>query len=64
MAFGIANLEAVRKTLPDSRLVITEAGWATVASEFGPRADEARQERYYQDLFAWTKKRAHHHVFL
>lgn len=56
MAFGIANLEAVRKTLPHSRLVIAEAGWATVASEFGPRADEARQKRYYQELFAWTDK--------
>ncbi len=56
MPFGIANLEAVRKTLPNSRLVITEAGWPTVASEFGPRADEARQKHYYHDLFAWTDK--------
>jgi exo-beta-1,3-glucanase (GH17 family) len=56
MPFGIANLQAVRKTLPNSRLVITEAGWPTVASEFGPRADEARQKRYYHDLFAWTDK--------
>ena len=56
MAFGIANLTAVRKTLPNSRLVITEAGWATTASEFGPRASEAKQKRYYEDLFAWTDK--------
>jgi exo-beta-1,3-glucanase (GH17 family) len=56
MAFGIANMEAVRKTLPDSRLVITEAGWATVASEFGPRASEEKQQRYYHDLFEWAGK--------
>jgi exo-beta-1,3-glucanase (GH17 family) len=56
MPYGIANLEAVRKTLPNSRLVIGEAGWATVASEFGPRASETKQKRYYQDLFAWTDK--------
>jgi exo-beta-1,3-glucanase (GH17 family) len=56
MPFTIANLQAVRNTLPQSRLVITEAGWATVASEFGPRADEAKQKRYYHDLFAWTDK--------
>jgi exo-beta-1,3-glucanase (GH17 family) len=56
MSYGIANLEAVRKALPDSRLVITEAGWATVASEFGPRASEEKQKRYYGELFAWAEK--------
>ena len=56
MAFGTANMQAVRNALPDSQLVITEAGWATVASEFGPRASEARQQRYYHDLFDWTGK--------
>jgi len=54
VAFGISNMEAVRKTLPDSQLVITEAGWATVASEFGPRASEEKQKRYYQELYDWT----------
>ena len=54
MAYTVANLAAVRKALPHSRIVITEAGWATVAKEFGARADEAKQEKYYQDLFAWT----------
>jgi len=56
MAFTIANLQAVRNTLPGARLVIPEAGWATVASEFGVRANEAKQKRYYHDLFAWTEK--------
>jgi exo-beta-1,3-glucanase (GH17 family) len=54
IAYGIANMEAVRKALPDSRLVITEAGWATTASEFGPRASEAKQQRYYHELFEWA----------
>lgn len=54
IAYGIANLEAVRRALPDSRLVITEAGWATTASEFGACADEARQKRYYHELFKWA----------
>ncbi|MCU0771803.1 MAG: glycosyl hydrolase family 17 protein [Verrucomicrobia bacterium] len=56
LAYGIANLEAVRRTLPNSRFVITEAGWATVASEFGPRASEEKQKRYYHELFEWTGK--------
>ena len=54
MPFTIANLQAVRDALPDSRLVITEAGWATVAKEFGKRADETRQKKYYQDIYAWA----------
>lgn len=55
MPFTIANLEAVRKALPQSRIVITEAGWASVASEFGQRASEAKQKRYYQDMLKWAK---------
>lgn len=56
MPFTIANLQAVRNALPHSRLVITEAGWATVASEFGPRASEEKQKRYHSELFAWAEK--------
>jgi len=54
MPYTIANLQAVRDALPDSRLVITEAGWATVAREFGARADEVKQKKYYQDLYEWA----------
>jgi len=32
------------------------ASWATVAKEFGARADEVKQKQYYHDLFAWTGK--------
>jgi exo-beta-1,3-glucanase (GH17 family) len=56
MAHTIANIQAVRDALPHSRMVITEAGWATVAREFGPRAAEAKQKRYYHDLYDWTGK--------
>jgi len=56
MSYGIANMEAVRKTLPDSQLVITEAGWATTASEFGDRAGEQQQKRYYHELYGWAAK--------
>jgi exo-beta-1,3-glucanase (GH17 family) len=56
MAFTVANIQAVRNALPGARLVITEAGWATVAREFGARADEEKQQRYYHDLYAWTGK--------
>ena len=56
LSFTIANIQAVRKALPQSRIVITEAGWATVAKEFGPRAGEEKQQRYYNELYQWTAK--------
>lgn len=54
ISYGIANMEAVRKALPESHLVITEAGWATTSSEFGTRASEAKQQRYFHELFEWA----------
>ena len=56
LSTSIAELQAVRDVLPHSRLVITEAGWATVATEFGDRASEANQKRYYDELYAWTAR--------
>ena len=56
MAYTVANLQLVRNALPGSRIVITEAGWATVAKEFGPRASEEKQQRYYHELYAWASK--------
>jgi exo-beta-1,3-glucanase (GH17 family) len=57
MPYTIANLQAVRDALPEARIVITEAGWATVAREFGARAGEEKQKKYYQDLFACAGRR-------
>ena len=56
MPYSIANLQAVRNAFPDKRLVITEAGWATVAREFGPRASAEKQRRYFDNLYAWAGK--------
>ena len=44
----------MRQALPDRPLAILEAGWATVASEFGDRAGEAQQARYYGELKDWA----------
>ncbi len=56
LSFTIENLQAVRKALPESKIVIAEAGWATVASEFGERASEENQKRYYNELMSWAEK--------
>lgn len=55
--FGAGNLAAVQRVAGGKPIVITEAGWATVASEFGERASESKQQRYYRELHAWTRER-------
>jgi len=54
LAYTIENIEGVRAALPDKPLAILEAGWATVAIEFGDRANEAAQARYYLELEKWA----------
>jgi exo-beta-1,3-glucanase (GH17 family) len=56
LGFTIANLQAVRKALPGSRIVITEAGWASYSNEFGSRAGEAQQRLYYDEVLAWAER--------
>ncbi|MFG0285191.1 MAG: glycosyl hydrolase [Phycisphaerales bacterium JB039] len=56
LAYTIENLQRVRSALPRAPLVITEAGWATTAVEFGPRASEEKQLRYYRELSAWARR--------
>jgi len=54
LAYTIENIEGVRAALPDKPLAILEAGWATAATEFGDRANEANQARYYLDMEKWA----------
>jgi exo-beta-1,3-glucanase (GH17 family) len=54
LTYTIENLQGVRAALPDKPIAILEAGWATVAVEFGDRASEAHQARYYLELQQWA----------
>jgi exo-beta-1,3-glucanase (GH17 family) len=54
LPYTIENLEGVRAALPDKPMAVLEAGWATTASEFGGRASEASQARYYRELKDWA----------
>ena len=54
--YTIENMEGVHAAHPDKRVAILEAGWATVAIEFGDRANEADQTRYYRELKDWATK--------
>ena len=54
LAYTIENVEAVRAAIPDKPIAILEAGWATTASEFGERANEADQLRYFHQMKDWA----------
>ncbi len=56
LSYSIENVQKVRDVLPKSTIVISEAGWASEGSEFGERASEDKQLRYYKELMAWAKK--------
>ncbi len=56
LSYTIENLEGVRAALPGKPIAILEAGWATTASEFGDRAGEAEQTRYYDELYDWARR--------
>jgi len=54
LAYSIENINGVRRALPGSQIAVLEAGWATVATEFGERASEENQKRYYREMLAWA----------
>jgi exo-beta-1,3-glucanase (GH17 family) len=55
LPYTIENIEGVRRALPDKPIAILEAGWATVAEEFGDRANEPDQTRYYREIESWAR---------
>lgn len=56
MEYSVNNLLEVRDSLPDARIVITEVGWASIASEFGERASEENQKLHFEEFMKWAKK--------
>ena len=54
--YTIDNIRRVRSALPDKPIAILEAGWATSATEFGERANEADQATYFEQMSAWAKE--------
>ncbi len=56
LSYTIENMERVHAALPDKPMAILEAGWASVAIEFGDRANEANQTRYYGELKDWASE--------
>lgn len=54
LAYTVANIEAVRTALPGKPIAVLEAGWPTIASEFGDQASEANQARHCAELRQWA----------
>jgi exo-beta-1,3-glucanase (GH17 family) len=54
LAYTVENIKGVHKALPGNQVVILEAGWATAATEFSDRANEADQARYFRELRDWA----------
>ena len=54
LAYTVENINGVREALPGKPIAILEAGWATAATEFGERANEADQLRYFNELGDWA----------
>jgi exo-beta-1,3-glucanase (GH17 family) len=56
LAYTLENLEGVRAALPGKPIAVLEAGWATTASEFGERASEESQARYFREIDDWARQ--------
>jgi exo-beta-1,3-glucanase (GH17 family) len=56
LSYTIENIDGVRAALPGKPIAILEAGWATVASEFGDTANEAAQVRYFREMAEWARE--------
>ncbi|MEZ5195202.1 MAG: glycosyl hydrolase family 17 protein [Bacteroidales bacterium] len=56
LSYSIENVLEVRNAIPASRIVITEAGWPSVASEFPDHVSEEKQLRYYNEIRSWSKE--------
>jgi len=56
LSYSIENVMEVRNALPEARIVITEAGWPSVASEFPDRVSEEKQQQYYYEFLTWSKE--------
>jgi exo-beta-1,3-glucanase (GH17 family) len=55
MSFTTESLLAVKRKLPNHKMVIGEIGWATIGTEFGEWASEEKQQRFYHEIMDWAK---------
>ena len=56
LPYTVENIDRVRAALPGKPIAILEAGWPSIAIEFGDRANEHNQTRYYGELQRWAQE--------
>ncbi len=56
LSYSIENLLEVRNAMPQATIVVTEAGWASISSEFGGRASEEKQLQYFNEFMSFSKE--------
>ena len=56
ISFTVEGIKNVVKALPNKKIAVLEAGWASVANEFGQRASQLNQKLYYNDLKKWAEQ--------
>lgn len=55
LSFTIKGIKNVMKAIPNTKIAILEAGWASVGDEFKDRANQFNQKYYYDSLKEWAK---------
>ncbi len=58
MEVTIENYNSLKSAIPDKKIIITEAGWATYTegdSHVPKAGNEINQKRYFIDLMKWSK---------
>ena len=55
-SYTVENVRGVHSALPDKPIAILEAGWASIAEEFGERANVGDQARYFSELYEWAEQ--------
>jgi exo-beta-1,3-glucanase (GH17 family) len=56
LSYSIENIMEIKKAIPNAIIVVSEAGWPTVASEFSDQANENNQLRYYTEFMEWSEE--------
>ena len=56
LSYTLENMQRIYESFPGKPISILEAGWATTASEFGERAGEEQQQRYFSEMLDWGIK--------
>lgn len=50
------DMKRIEEAYPGKQFVLAEAGWATIGDEFGDRASEEKQKRYFEEVLAWAEE--------